>query len=87
MRLSLTEIRAKGQTLADLFGPLALPKPLRDAHMNHDRVVEKCYRAQPFTRERQRVEYLFEMFQRLVAPWAALAKWRPRSRDAKSAED
>jgi hypothetical protein len=68
----------KGQTLADLYDPLAMPKALRDAHKDLDRAVDKCYRAAPFTSERQRVEYLFELYQKLSAPLTAPAK-KPRS--------
>ncbi|MBK8913771.1 MAG: class I SAM-dependent DNA methyltransferase [Phycisphaerales bacterium] len=63
----------KGQTLADLYDPLAMPKALRDAHKNLDRAVDKCYRAAPFTSERQRVEYLFDLYQQLIAPLTASA--------------
>lgn len=61
----------KGQTLADLYDPLAMPKALRDAHKELDRAVDKCYRSAPFTSERQRVEYLFELYQKLVTPLTA----------------
>ncbi len=69
-----TRATFKGQTLADLYDPLAMPKALRDAHKELDRAVDKCYRAQPFTSERQRVEYLFELYQRLITPLTAAAK-------------
>jgi hypothetical protein len=64
----------KGQTLADLYDPLAMPKLLRDAHKDLDRAVDKCYRAAPFTSERQRVEYLFDLYQKLVTPLTAPTK-------------
>ncbi len=69
-----TRATFKGQTLADLYDPLAMPKALRDAHKDLDRAVDKCYRAAPFTSERQRVEYLFELYQKLSAPLTAPAK-------------
>jgi len=62
------------QTLADLYDPLAMPKPLRDAHNALDRAVDRCYRPQPFTSERARVEYLFALYQKLVAPLTAAKK-------------
>ncbi|MBN8596893.1 MAG: class I SAM-dependent DNA methyltransferase [Planctomycetes bacterium] len=65
-----------GQTLADLYDPLAMPKLLRDAHKDLDRAVDKCYRSQPFTSERQRVEYLFDLYQKLTAPLTAPVKAR-----------
>ncbi|GMV27763.1 MAG: hypothetical protein AMXMBFR58_37940 [Phycisphaerae bacterium] len=64
----------KGQTLADLYDPLAMPKTLRDAHKDLDRAVDKCYRAAPFITERQRVEYLFDLYQKLVTPLTATTK-------------
>jgi hypothetical protein len=63
-----------GQTLADLYDPLSMPKALRDAHKGLDRAVDKCYRAAPFGRERSRVEYLFTLYQQLVNPLTASAK-------------
>ena len=33
-----------------------------------DRAVERCYRKEPFTSDRQRVEYLFALYEQLVAP-------------------
>ncbi|MDP1660717.1 MAG: hypothetical protein Q8L55_02275 [Phycisphaerales bacterium] len=71
----------KGQTLADLYDPLAMPKALRDAHNDLDRAVDKCYRAAPFASERARVEYLFELYQKLVTPLTAPVKRRvPREK-------
>lgn len=70
----------KGQTLADLYDPLAMPKDLRNAHKDLDRAVDKCYRAAPFTSERHRVEYLFELYQKLSAPLTAPAKRAKRPR-------
>lgn len=60
-----------GQTLADLYDPVAMPKPLRDAHAANDRAVDRCYRPQPFTTERARVEFLFDLYQKLTAPLTA----------------
>jgi hypothetical protein len=67
-----------GQTFADLYDPLAMPKALREAHRDLDRAVDRCYRSQPFTSERQRVEYLFDLYQRLAAPLTAPTKGRTK---------
>lgn len=56
----------KGQTLADLYDPLAMPKALHGAHKALDRAVDRCYRPSPFASQRERVEYLFAMYQRLT---------------------
>ncbi len=56
------------QTLADLYDPLAMPRQLRDAHAQLDRAVDKCYRSAAFTSDRQRVEFLFGLYERLSRP-------------------
>jgi type I restriction-modification system DNA methylase subunit len=55
-------------TLADLYDPLTMPPELLKAHQALDKAVDKAYRKEPFTSERQRVEYLFEQYQKLTAP-------------------
>ncbi len=74
---------ARGQfpdaTLADLYDPNAMPADLRRAHDALDRAVDRCYRSQPFTSERQRLEYLFGLYEQLVAPLTP-SPTRPRRR-------
>jgi hypothetical protein len=65
-------------TLADLYDPLAMPPALVKAHAELDRAVELCYRPQPFDNDRQRVEYLFALYEKLIAPLIAPAKKRRR---------
>ena len=55
-------------TLADLYDPLAMPPALVKAHADLDRAVDRCYRPQPFNSDRQRVEYLFALYEKLTAP-------------------
>ncbi|MFA7368674.1 MAG: DNA methyltransferase [Kiritimatiellales bacterium] len=55
-------------TLADLYDPLSMPPSLAKAHAALDRAVDKCYRPEPFTSERQHVEHLFELYEKLTAP-------------------
>jgi len=55
-------------SLADLYDPLAMPSNLVKAHARLDRAVDRCYRSQPFPNERNRVEYLFKLYQKLTAP-------------------
>jgi hypothetical protein len=55
-------------TLADLYDPLAMPPTLVKAHVEMDRAVDRCYRPQPFDDDRQRVEYLFAVYEKLAAP-------------------
>jgi hypothetical protein len=60
-------------TLADLYDPVAMPPSLVKAHAELDRAVDLCYRREPFETERQRVEYLFALYEKLTAPLVALA--------------
>ena len=57
-----------GATLADLYDPLATPVNLVKAHARLDRAVDRCYRSQPFTTERSRIEHLFNLYRQLTAP-------------------
>jgi len=68
----------KGATLADLYDPLAMPAPLVKAHAALDRAVDRCYRRQPFATERQRVEFLFALYERLAAPLISNAEKKRR---------
>jgi len=70
-----------GATLADLYDPLSMPPALVKAHADLDRAADLCYRPQPFTSERQRVEYLFGLYEQLTAPLLPPAgPKRPRRR-------
>jgi hypothetical protein len=61
-------------TLADLYDPLAMPPALAKAHAVLDRAVDLCYRPQPFQNDRQRVEHLFALYEKLTEPLIAPAK-------------
>ena len=55
-------------TLANLYDPLTMPPDLVKAHADLDRVVDRCYRTAPFTSDRQRVEFLFALYETITAP-------------------
>jgi hypothetical protein len=55
-------------TLADLYDPNTMPPELHRAHTELDRAVERCYRPEPFGSDRERVEYLFRLYEQLTAP-------------------
>ncbi|MBC8206220.1 MAG: class I SAM-dependent DNA methyltransferase [Kiritimatiellaeota bacterium] len=55
-------------TLAALYDPLTMPPTLSKAHAALDRAVDKCYRPELFKNERQRVEHLFSLYEKLTAP-------------------
>ncbi len=64
-------------TLAQLYDPLTMPAELVHAHQRLDRAVERCYRPEPFASDRERVEFLFALYEKLTAPLLPAA---PRSR-------
>jgi len=69
----------KGEcTLADLYDPVAMPPKLLKAHAALDRAVDLCYRPQPFASDRNRVEFLFALYEKLTSPLIARAKKRRR---------
>ena len=67
-------------TLAELYDPDLTPPDLRRAHQRLDRAVDRLYRRAPFATERERVEHLFALYERLQAPLAAEAAVKSRSR-------
>ena len=71
-------------SLADLYDPLSMPKPLRQAHTALDRAVDRCYRPQPFPDERRRFEYLFELWETLERPLAQPTKKKRASKRKKA---
>jgi len=63
-------------TLADLYDPNTMPRELVRAHAELDRAVERCYRAEPFRSDRERVEHLFRLYEQLTAPLLPAAPQR-----------
>ncbi len=60
--------KSKAVTLADLYGGQSKPAQLTKAHDALDRAVDRCYRSAPFHSDRERVEYLFALYEKLTAP-------------------
>lgn len=52
-------------TLAELYNPKLMPDELRYAHYLMDLVIDCCYRDTPFTSDRERLECLFELYDKL----------------------
>jgi hypothetical protein len=74
----------EGATLADLYDPDVMPPDLRKAHRTLDDAVDRLYRTQPFLSDRERVEHLFSLYEKLTAPMlTAPAKPKP-ARKARS---
>lgn len=55
-------------TLADLYNPLTMPPKLVKTHAALDKAVDLCYRPKPFPAERQRVEHLFALYEKISNP-------------------
>lgn len=71
---------AAGASLADLYDSLTMPAELLKAHQALDHAVDKAYRAASFTTERERVEFLFALYEKLTAPLAPAAKTENKPR-------
>ena len=69
-----------GATLADLYDPDLMPATLRRAHRALDRTVDRLYRRTGFSSERERVEHLFMLYEKMHTPLGATAKGRRRRR-------
>ena len=65
-------------TLADLYDPDLMPDDLRKAHQTLDRAVDKLYRRTGFASERERVEHLFMLYEKMSAPLKAAMKTKPK---------
>lgn len=55
------------KTMAQLYDPDKMPAGLRQAHHDMDIAIEQCYRAKPFTTDEERLEYLFTLYEAMVA--------------------
>lgn len=72
-------------SLADLYDIDAMPPELKKAHRALDAAVDRLYRGAAFGSDRERVEHLFGLYEKLTMPLATVAKPRARvSRTAKS---
>lgn len=75
--------RAKfpGATMADLYDSDIMKPELLHAHRALDAAVDRLYRPEPFAGDRQRVEYLFMSYEKLIAPLIAAPKKRRARRE------
>ena len=69
-----------GATLANLYDPDLMPPNLRRAHQTLDRAVDRLYRRTGFASERERVEHLFMLYEKMRAPLDAAARIKPKRR-------
>ncbi len=67
---SVLDARAKfpEATLAELYDVEVMKPELRKGHRNLDVAVERLYRPAPFNGDRERVEHLFGLYEKMIAP-------------------
>ena len=70
-------------TLADLYDPDLMPADLRKAHQALDRAVDRLYRRSTFTSDRERVEHLFGLYEKMLVPLTAEAEGKRKKRRVK----
>lgn len=57
-----------------------MPPDLRKAHAILDRAVDRLYRRGGFASERERVEHLFGLYEKMMAPLAVKPKGKRKRR-------
>ncbi len=55
------------KTMAEMYDSNKMPEGLREAHNQLDLAVERCYRSKPFTNDEERLEYLFKLYEQMIA--------------------
>jgi hypothetical protein len=68
-----TRAAGTGQSLADLYDPLAMPQALRKAHQNLDKAVDAAYGYKGGADDAARVAFLFTLYQQLTGATAVAA--------------
>ena len=53
-------------TLGELYDPQKMPKNLIHAHQEMDSSIDKCYRPEPFNHYDDRLEYLFNIYEKMT---------------------
>lgn len=61
-------------SLADLYDPLTMPPILVKAHNELDKAVDLAYRPQAFTSDANRMEFLFDLYEKYTAGLFAVEK-------------
>lgn len=61
-------------TLADLYDPDKMPQELKDAHEQLDRAVDQLYRTKAFENDEERLQMLFEKYEKLATATNDTAK-------------
>ena len=58
-------------SLAALYDPLTMPPDLVKAHRKLDAAVDAAYAKRKFTGDRDRLAFLFELYQQIISPLSA----------------
>ena len=69
-----------GATLAELYDPDLMPPNLRRVHRALDRAVDRLYRRTGFHSERERVEHLFALYEKMRTPLVSRLSAKKRKR-------
>jgi hypothetical protein len=79
---AVLDARAKfpDATLADLYDPDSMPPDLRKAHRALDAAVDSLYKRGGFASDRERVEHLFALYEKLAQPLTARASKEKRKK-------
>lgn len=66
--IKIIEIREKvhNLTISDLYDPNRMPTELKCAHDENDKLVDSCYRKQPFQTDEERLDYLFLCYEEMI---------------------
>ena len=59
-----------------------MPPELVKAHQALDKAVDLCYRPQAFINERKRIEFLFELYDKIVGGMFGEGKSKAKKRSA-----
>ena len=76
--------RHRESTLAELYDPDLMPTSLRKAHRAMDLVVDRLYGRSGFQSERERIDHLFMLYEKMHAPLNASSKARSKRRRSKA---
>lgn len=82
---NVLDVRASSPdaSLANLYDPYAMPAKLTKAHAELNRAVDACYRKKAFATDRERIEFLFGLHEKLTAPLTAGLDEKKRGRGQK----
>jgi len=70
------------KNLAELYDPDKMPDGLREAHRQNDLAIEQIYRQEPFISDEERLEWLFKLYEEMIAAEKLNA---PKSKKSKNA--